>query len=123
MRVYLVEDSPLIRDNLVATLEELVGVVAAGWTDSGQQGSGWLTRESSWDLAIVDLLLRDGSGFDVLRACSGRDPAQKVIVLSNYVTGDTRTRCLALGADAVFDKSTEIDALIDYCLELRDRLV
>jgi two-component system, OmpR family, response regulator len=54
----------------------------------------------------------------VLEACRGRGPAQRVVVLSNYATVDMRKRCLQLGADAVFDKSNEIDALVEYCIEL-----
>jgi DNA-binding NarL/FixJ family response regulator len=44
-----------------------------------------------------------------------------VLVLSNYATPDMRKRCAQLGADAVFDKSNEIDALVDYCLALAER--
>ncbi|MCY1360959.1 hypothetical protein D9M69_476090 [compost metagenome] len=44
-----------------------------------------------------------------------RGPHQRVVVLSNYVTPDIRTRCQALGADAVFDKSRDLDAFIEYC--------
>jgi DNA-binding NarL/FixJ family response regulator len=44
-----------------------------------------------------------------------RRGSQKVVVLSNYATPDIRIRCAQLGADAVFDKSNEIDALVDYC--------
>ncbi|MDP3224506.1 MAG: hypothetical protein Q8M96_15340 [Rubrivivax sp.] len=40
------------------------------------------------------------------------------VVLSNYATEAMRVRCLELGADGVFDKSTEIDALLHYCNEL-----
>ena len=43
-------------------------------------------------------------------------PRQQVVVLSNYATQDIRRRCVQLGADAVFDKSNEIDALLDFCL-------
>jgi len=39
-------------------------------------------------------------------------------VLSNYATADIRRKCLELGADRVFDKSNEIDALIEYCAQL-----
>ena len=41
-----------------------------------------------------------------------------MVVLSNYATGDMRKRCAQMGADAVFDKSNEIDALVEYCVEL-----
>jgi hypothetical protein len=37
------------------------------------------------------------------------------VVLSNYVNADIRARCTALGADAVFDKSRELEAFFDYC--------
>jgi DNA-binding NarL/FixJ family response regulator len=41
-----------------------------------------------------------------------------MVVLSNYATPDVRATCMALGAQQVFDKSTEIDALILYCQTL-----
>ena len=44
-----------------------------------------------------------------------RAPRQKVVIFSNYVNPSVRMRCAQLGVDAVFDKSTEIDALVDYC--------
>ncbi|MNL74860.1 hypothetical protein D3C87_2005670 [compost metagenome] len=40
-----------------------------------------------------------------------------MVVLSNYATPDVRMRCAQLGVDAVFDKSNEIDALVDYCIQ------
>jgi len=54
----------------------------------------------------------------VLRRCRERNPAQRAVVLSNYVNPDIRARCMALGADAVFDKSKELDAFFDYCNEV-----
>lgn len=119
LRTYIVEDNPTIRENLVATLEELGGVASIGFADTEQQGSQWLNNHTSqWDLAIVDLFLKQGSGLGILQACRARQPAQKVVVLTNYATPDIRVRCKELGVDAVFDKSNEIDALIDYCLAL-----
>ena len=59
----------------------------------------------------------EGSGLGVLTACNTRKPNQKVVVLSNYATADIRQRCAQLGVDAVFDKSNEIDALVEYCIQ------
>ena len=118
LRTYIVEDSPTIRENLIATLEELAGVSVVGTTESENGGTTWLTGNSEeWDLAIVDLFLKQGSGLGVLSACRKRSPNQKMVVLSNYATADIRQRCLQLGVDAVFDKSNEIDALIDFCVD------
>jgi DNA-binding NarL/FixJ family response regulator len=53
----------------------------------------------------------------VLQAVSTRADDQYVVVLSNYATPTLRERCRELGADAVFDKSGDIDALLDFCRE------
>ena len=120
VRAYFVEDNPTIRENLIATLEELGGVAPIGYAETEQQGSEWLTNHSAnWDLAIVDLFLKQGSGLGVLKACRERNPEQKVVVLTNYATPDIRVRCHQLGVDAVFDKSNDIEALSDFCLEMK----
>lgn len=123
LKTYLVEDNPIIRDNLIATLEELASVDAVGTTDNENEGKEWLLNNpQQWDLAILDLFLRQGSGLGVLSACKNRMPHQKVVVLSNYATADIRQRCAQLGVDAVFDKSNEIDALIEFCRRQNGRL-
>jgi two-component system OmpR family response regulator len=117
LRTYIVEDNATIRENLIGTLEELTSVKAVGVAETESEGKNWLIHNSAeWDLAIVDLFLRQGSGLGVIEACRNRDPSQKVVVLSNYATQDMRRRCEQLGADAVFDKSNEIEALVEYCV-------
>ncbi|MCZ8255141.1 MAG: response regulator [Polaromonas sp.] len=123
MRTYLVEDNPTIRENLISTLEELAPVEAVGSSETEDEGAEWLTRhEAQWDLAIVDLFLKKGSGLQVLEACRKRKPRQKVVVFSNYATDEMRRRCAELGVDAVFDKSTEIDCLLAYCVTQGQKL-
>ena len=97
-------------------------VEPVGVADTEQEGKRWLAQNDGfWDLAIVDLFLREGSGLNILEACRDRKPNQKIIVLSNHATNDVRWRCAQLGADAVFDKSTEIDALVEYCMTERGK--
>jgi two-component system OmpR family response regulator len=122
IRTYIIEDNATIRENLIGTLEELASVVSLGWAETENDARRWLAgHQGGWDLAIVDLFLKQGSGLGVLEACQARSRAQRVVVLSNYATADMRKRCAQLGADAVFDKSNEIDALVDYCLALGER--
>jgi DNA-binding NarL/FixJ family response regulator len=119
-RTYIVEDSPTIRENLIETLQELALVDPVGTAETELEGRQWLAENNAyWDLAIIDLFLKEGSGLNILEACRWRRPTQKMIVLSNHATRDVRWRCAQLGADAVFDKSTEIDALVDYCVKER----
>jgi DNA-binding NarL/FixJ family response regulator len=120
-RAYIVEDSSTIRDNLIETLKELALVEPVGTTGSEHEAKRWLAG-NAWDLAIIDLFLREGSGMNVLEACRRRQPGQKIVVLSNHSSRDVRWRCQQLGADAVFDKSTELEALVDYCVKLRDQV-
>ncbi|KAF1046542.1 response regulator transcription factor [Xylophilus sp.] len=121
-RAYIVEDSVTIRDNLKEALKELADVEALGEADTEQEGKDWLlSHAEQWDIAIVDLFLREGSGLNVLEACRRRRPQQKMVVLSNHATREIRWRCAQLGADAVFDKSTEIDALMTWCRREQQR--
>ena len=116
LRAYFVEDNATVRENLMDTLQELAAVQAVGTAPTEAEGVQWLSQNgAAWDIAIVDLFLREGSGMGLLRSCRARDHGQKMVVLSNYATPDIRRRCAQLGADAVFDKSTEIDALLDFC--------
>lgn len=116
-KAYIVEDSPTIRENLIETLQELAQVEPVGMAETEHEGKRWLAaNDGSWDIAIVDLFLREGSGLNILEALQRkRRPGQKMIVLSNHASQDVRWRCEQLGADAVFDKSTEIEELVSYC--------
>ncbi len=124
LQIYLVEDSPVIRESLIATLEELAPVKVVGSAEDEDSALRWLGTHRA-DLVIVDLFLKGGSGLGVLRAAQLLAPGTgdhgtrpRHVVLSNYATPAMRERCLALGADGVFDKSTEIDALLTYCVGL-----
>jgi DNA-binding NarL/FixJ family response regulator len=116
LRTYIVEDSAVIRDSLVAALEELLPIEVVGTADDEATASHWLQQSASnYDLVIIDIFLKSGSGLGVLRTALAAPQRHKLVVLSNYTTPDMRLKCLALGADEVFDKSNELEALLLYC--------
>jgi len=118
LRVFLVEDNPVIRENLAAAMEELAPVRIVGFADDSSAATKWIAANPEGvDLLVIDIFLRRGSGLEVLRAVSKLTKARKV-VLSNYATSDMRQKCLELGGDRVFDKSNEIEALVAYCAHL-----
>lgn len=116
LQAFVIEDNATIRENLVGTLEELTCVKVAGTSATENEALQWLEEHiDTWELVIVDLFLKQGSGIHLAQHIRRKRPTQKVVVFSNYINASVRKRCAQLGVDAVFDKSTEIDALVDYC--------
>ncbi len=113
----LIEDSQTIREALIPTMKELADLEVVAVADTPAQAVHTLAAHA-WRLAIVDLFLKQGSGMEVLRHCQTRRDDQHVVVLTNYATADIRQKCLALGATAVFDKSTELDDFFFFCSTL-----
>lgn len=79
-----------------------------------------MTAPGTWPSWIF--FSRKAAGPGVLAGCRHREPYQKVVVLTmvvltSYATPEVRRRAAELGADAVFDKTTELDALFAYCAE------
>ena len=119
LKTYLVEDSPLIRESLIAMLEDLAEVEVVGTAQDEGAAVQWLTNPANHaDLVIVDVFLKTGSGLGVLRNTGEATKYTSKVVLTNYATDDMKLKCRALGANEVFDKSNDIDALIAYCSRL-----
>lgn len=124
LKAFIVEDSPVILENLVATLEELAQVEVVGSVADEAGAVRWMSRnpESNADLFIVDVFLRSGTGLGVLQAAQRLGVRARRVVLTNYATEEMRRRCASLGAERVFDKSRELDDLIAYCAELAEQV-
>ena len=114
-KVVLVEDNTTIRETLVSALQELVGARVVAMADGAQEALATL-RQVPWDVLVLDMFLREGTGLEVLAQLPGELAGRKVYVLTNYATADLRESCVRLWADAVFDKSTELDEFFAACL-------
>ena len=104
MKVFIVEDSEMVRKNLQTMLTAISGVAVVGHAvdEAGAlEGIDALLP----DAVILDLHLQQGSGFNVLANIKKHHAATKVIVLSNYANESYITRCRQDGADYFFDKS------------------
>jgi DNA-binding NarL/FixJ family response regulator len=117
----LVEDNAAIRSALIPSMKELASVSVLAVAETAEEGIAAVREVPGWKLVVIDLFLRAGTGLDVLRHCQQRQPGQYAVVLSNYPTPDMRARCKSLGADAFFDKSTELDEFFMYCASLNAR--
>jgi DNA-binding NarL/FixJ family response regulator len=114
----LVEDNTKIRDTLVPAMEKLAGLQVVAIAETAREAVAAMTVHPDWRVLVVDMFLKEGSGLEVLQATQNRKPGKKILVLTNYATQQIRKRCAALGADGVFDKSTEIDDFFDFCASL-----
>lgn len=117
LRIYLVEDNPIILEWLAEALEELTDTKVIGSSGTECEACRWLNAHKGlWDVAVVDLWLAQGNGLQVIKHLNRTD-SQKVVVLTNYPTPQMRELCMSAGADAFFDKSTEIDEFTTYVFE------
>ena len=93
LKAFIVEDSPVIRENLVAALEEMAPIRVVGNAEDESAAIGWLSqRENQCDLVVVDIFLKSGSGLGVLKAAAKLPAPTKLVVLSNYATPDMRRK-------------------------------
>jgi two-component system, OmpR family, response regulator len=119
LEAFIVEDSPLIREQLSTMLEDLTPVKVVGHADTERGAASALQGSAkSATLVVVDVILREGTGLGLLRNAAVHVEGRHFVVLTNYATNDIREEALRLGADRVFDKSRQIDQLIDYCDQL-----
>jgi DNA-binding NarL/FixJ family response regulator len=116
LSIFLVEDNPLIRDSLMMAMQELVSATFVGTAATEAEAVAWLGAHAvDWNLAVVDLFLAQGSGLGVVKACRTRQERQRVVVLTNYPNASVIRKASELGADAIFDKSCDLDAFFDFC--------
>ncbi len=118
LRIYLVEDSAILR-NLLTELIPSVGATIVGHSDNAE-GAIRDLASLEVDVVVVDINLREGDGFDVLRAThrAGLDKRLKRIVLSNFSLPSYRDAAAQLDVDGYFDKSTDITKMIEYLARL-----
>lgn len=115
-RIFLVEDDSHISNTLTELLTAIPNVEVVMCATSERLAIDWLAEnQTTWNLAVVDLALGDGSGLRVLSACRVRKIGQKMVVLSNLLSKEMRRRCASFGADASFDKTSDIDEVLAYC--------
>jgi two-component system OmpR family response regulator len=122
LSVVVVEDSKEILSVIQDLLHHIGGFKVAAHLQTESEATGWIEQPSPhWDVAMLDLVLREGSGFNLIRRFKSAHPAGRIIVLSDYATPIIKVRCVELGADAVFSKG-EVKDFSGYLAKVQDRL-
>lgn len=112
MKVFLVEDAPLLRERLQEMLAAIPGVQTVGYADGAELAVEGVIATGA-EAVVLDIQLAQGSGFDVLRELKRRAPQVAVFVLTNFPNDAYRRAAERLGARGFFDKSHDIELLRD----------
>ena len=120
IRVFLVEDSSLVRLRLAGMLRDLWDVEQVFEAATVAEARRLLPGAKP-HLVVVDMRLPDGDGLEVVAAAKRLTPRPAVVVLTNYGYDQLRSTCLEAGADQFLDKRTEFDRLPAIVADLRGR--
>lgn len=118
VRVYMVEDIERFRTEVAEMLSSLGDFAVVGSAATEAEALEWFkAHPAGCDLAIIDLVLDQGTGMGVVRRCREHNPHAKIIVFSDYVTPVIRDYCVSLGADAAMPK-TDLQGFVAFCQPL-----
>jgi len=122
MRVFIADDSSLLRKQLIELLNELEAVEVVGQAQ-GAQGTIDIIRALKPDVVTLDIHMLDGSGIDLLMKVKSENLAPVVIMLTNHASFPYRKKCMEAGADFFVDKATELDEVKRIAQDLLPRFV
>ena len=106
----MVEDSPLLRSRLEAMIAAIPGANAVGHAEGADDAVRQILAMLP-DAVVLDIHLKQGNGFDILRAVAAKAPHVRFYVLTNHPMEGYRLAAERLGARGFFDKSTEFERL------------
>ncbi len=119
LRVFLVEDSALIRERLGEDIASAGRIEVVGYAETETAAIAAL-HELHCDVIILDLDLRQGNGFEVLKSVRAErtGPRPLVIVFTNYVYPHYRNQSVRWGADFFFDKARDFERVREVIQDL-----
>lgn len=111
LRLLIADDSTTLCERLVNMFSELAGVEVVGLATDVSSAEDAISRLKP-DVVILDIQMPGGSGIDVLRSLKQRRDPLITIMLTNHPYPQYRQKCLELGADYFFSKSTDAQQLV-----------
>lgn len=116
VKLLLVEDLPQMQGVVLDLLATVGDFQLVHSVSTEAEANLWLDEnKGAWDLAVIDLILEQGTGLGVVARTRDRPASSKVVVFSDYATEGIRKHCVKLGADAAFQKSEDLQAFLAFC--------
>lgn len=119
LRVLLVEDSKVLTERLTEAIRQIPEVELIGTADTESAALAAVKRDSV-DVIILDLHLKQGTGFGVMRALAASQPRPRIVVLTNYDLPEYKNAAIALGATHFLDKARDYGRLPEVLHEICD---
>ena len=117
MKIFIADDSAVVRERLAAMLSDLSEVQVVGEAQDAPEATSSI-RKLNPDVVVLDIRMPRGNGIEVLEKIKKNNPALTVIMLTNYPYPQYRKKCMKAGADYFFDKSTEFEKVTEVLKEL-----
>ncbi len=117
MKVFIVDDSALVRERIIAMISEHPGIEIIGQAKNAQESINSILKLKP-DVVILDIRMPGGNGIEVLENIKKNNYAPTTIILTNYPYPQYRKKCMEAGADYFFDKSTEFNKIIEVIKKL-----
>ena len=115
LRVLLVEDSRVLAERLREALDSLEGVEIVD-TVADESAAVTAARDNEVDVIILDLQLKEGTGFGVVQRLGKTRPT--IIVFTNYMLPEYQRLAESLGIEYFLNKSRDYERLPQLIQEL-----
>lgn len=123
LRVLLVEDSQILAERLLELIDQIAGVSVIGIVDT-ESTAVETARQQRPDVLLLDLQLKQGTGFKVMRQLiDSVDVRPAFVVITNYALPSYRDQAYNLGACHFIDKTTNFDLIPNVLSLLRDERI
>src|SRR5262245_32785893 len=100
-RIFIVDDSPVVRDRLNCLISDLPGNEVVGESEIAFEAVHAIRRLKP-DVVVLDISMPGGSGMYVLESVKRQRPCPTIIMLTNFASDQYRQKCQQLGADYFF---------------------
>ena len=118
VRVFIVDDSPQLTEMLGELFSDPGTIDIVGIGDSALKACEEI-RLAKADVVIVDLQLKDGSGFDLVKAIRRLPQAKDIVIIlfTNHASRELHQHAITLGADYFLDKSRDLEKILEILQE------
>ena len=110
MNIFIAEDAPVVRERLIALIEELGGMTVVGHSASVADSVGQIARLQP-EIALLDVRLSDGTAFDIIARLKAMALSIRTILISADCSAHYRARAAQLGVLHFFDKTREFELI------------